>query len=311
MTSRELAIARSVIYASLFDYPLTLEQLRRTLIESDQTAPEILAVYDGSALLRQMIEYREGFFFPAGRRDLAEERFLREARSRDFLRRHDRLLRVLCALPFTRLVALSGSIAHLNLESGGDLDLFIVTRGRRVWTVTVAVLLVAKLLRRRRIVCANFVVADTHLTLEQQDLFTANQVISLRPLIGAELWDRFLAANPFIARLYPNGVTPPGRVDGIGRAAGRSRVKALLEILLTVPSPLVESLCRRMYAWHLRRRAGSWRSPDQVSLRSDYLKLHTRSHRRSVLARFDAAVDTALRQAELERAPRAVAGGRR
>jgi len=33
MTSRELAIARSVIYASLFDYPLTLEQLRRTLIE--------------------------------------------------------------------------------------------------------------------------------------------------------------------------------------------------------------------------------------------------------------------------------------
>src|SRR4029453_12293027 len=52
MTSRELAIARSVIYASLFDYPLTLAQLHHTLIESDQTEQEILAVYDGSARLQ-------------------------------------------------------------------------------------------------------------------------------------------------------------------------------------------------------------------------------------------------------------------
>jgi len=29
------------------------------------------------------------------------------------------------------MVALSGSVAHLNLEGSGDLDLFIVTRGRR------------------------------------------------------------------------------------------------------------------------------------------------------------------------------------
>jgi len=312
MTSRELAIARSVIYASLFDYPLTLDQLHRTLIESDQSAAEILAVYDGSALLQQMIEYRDGFFFPAGRRDLVAERVRREARSREFLRRHARLLRLLCALPFTRLVALSGSIAHMNLESSGDLDFFIVTRGRRVWMVTVAVLLAAKLLRRRRIVCANFVVADTHLTLEQQDLFTANQAIHLRPLIGGELWDRIVAANPFIARFYPNAITHAPHVVEVGDSASMRRwFKPALEFALTVPSPLVELVCRRLYAWHLGRRAGSWRSPEQVALRSDYLKLHTHSHRRSVLARFDAALDDALDRAVREMAPRAAAGGRR
>ena len=37
VTTREIAIARSVVYASLFDYPLTLEQLHYALIESDQT----------------------------------------------------------------------------------------------------------------------------------------------------------------------------------------------------------------------------------------------------------------------------------
>src|SRR6185503_8136989 len=45
MSADELAIARSVVYASLFDYPLTLAQLRQTLIESSQTPSEILALY--------------------------------------------------------------------------------------------------------------------------------------------------------------------------------------------------------------------------------------------------------------------------
>src|SRR5258707_5390422 len=137
VTSREIAIARSVIYASLFDYPLTLDQLHYSLIESDQTRPEILAVYEGSELLRDIVERRDGFFFPSGRGDLVAERRRREARSDAFLAEHQLTLRLICALPFTRLVALSGSVAHRNLEPNGDLDLFIVTRGKRVWTVTV------------------------------------------------------------------------------------------------------------------------------------------------------------------------------
>jgi hypothetical protein len=312
MTTRELAIARSVIYASLFDYPVTLDQLHRTLLESDQSAAEILAVFDGSALLQQMIEYRDGFFFPAGRGDLVAERRRREARSHAFLQRHALVLRLLCAIPFTRLVALSGSIAHLNLEPNGDLDLFVITRGQRVWTVTVAVLLIAKLMRRRRAVCANFVLADSHLALEQQDLFTANQVLHLRPLIGADLLQAFAAANPFVKGLYPNATfasTPPSPIRA-GEPLLRA-VKSALEVVLRVPAPLIEAICRRLYAAHLRRRAATWQSPEQVSLRSDYLKLHTQSHRDRVMQRFAAALDDARSRATRATVPLAAAGGRR
>ena len=52
---------------------------------------------------------------------------------------------------------------------------------RRVWSVTVAVVLVAKLLGLRKSVCANFVIADSRLTLDQQDLFTASQIIHASP----------------------------------------------------------------------------------------------------------------------------------
>jgi hypothetical protein len=300
VTTREIAIARTVIYASLFDYPLTLDQLHHSLIESDQTRPEILAVFEGSELLQQILEYRDGFFVPIGRGDLIAERRRREGRSDAFLAHHALALRLICALPFTRLVALSGSIAHRNLEPNGDLDLFIVTRGARVWTVTVMLLFLTKLLRRRRTICANFVLADTHLALDQQDLFTANQVIHLQPLIGGALIEPFRAANPFVDQCYPNsgrrGSPLPSPVDARSGALGP--LKRTLEVLLHIPAPAIEAVCRRAYAWHLHRRAGSWRSPEQVRLQSDYLKLHTQSHRNRVMDRFQTAVDTLIGMAK-------------
>ena len=302
VTTREIAIARSVMYASLFDYPLTLEQLHYSLIGSDQTRPEILAVYEGSELLRDIIEYRDGFFFPAGRGDLVEERRRREVRSDQFLEHHRLALRLICALPFTRLVALSGSIAHRNLEPNGDLDLFIVTHGPRVWTVTVMLLVLTKLLRRRRTICANFVLADSHLSVDQQDLFTANQMIHLRPLVGADVLQRFLGANPFVAHCYPNtrDREPLASVVDV-RSRPLALAKRVLETILGALSPIVETVCRHAYAWHLRRRAASWRSPEQVQLRSDYLKLHTQSHRQMVLDRFQASVDRLVRMAKAPR----------
>jgi hypothetical protein len=298
VTPREFAIAASVIYASLYDYPLTLDQLHETLIESDQLPSEILATFQSSVRLPQIVEYRDGFFFPAGREDLIAERRHREARSRAFLDHCRPVLRVITALPFTRMVALSGSVAHRNLERGGDLDLFVITRGRRVWMVTVAILLITKLFGRRRIVCANFVVADTHLELEQQDLFTANQVIHLEPLIGGEMLDDFVGANPFVRTFYPNAmrrrVGPP---IAWRRNRLTERVKSAMEFALTPLAPAIESLCRRLYRWYLQRRAESWQSPEQVRLQSDSLKLHTHSHRHSILDRFDSAMTVAWQRA--------------
>jgi hypothetical protein len=294
MTVEELAIARSVLYASLFDYPVTLAQLRQTLIESAQTPTEILAAYDRSAALQNAIDFQDGFFFPHGRDELLAERRWREARSRAFLRRHRTLLRLVCAMPYVSMAALSGSIAHLNLEGGGDLDLFIVTKGQHVWSVTVAVVVLAKLMRRRRILCANFVLADTALGLDQQDLFTASQIIHLKPLIGQPTYRRFLDANPFIRQFYPNFHAAHGGNLLFRRNEVFEAVKPVVETLLRPVAAVAEVVCRRMYRAYLLRRADTWQSPDNVRLQPECLKLHTQSHRSSVLERFDSAVRRVL-----------------
>jgi len=300
MTPRELAIVRSVVYAGLFDYPLTLAEVHRTLVACDASVADVLATYTRSPALRGLVEHRDGFFFPAGRGDLIAERRRREARSRVFLDRHRSLLAMICRLPFVRMVALSGSIAHLNLEEGGDLDLFIVTRGHHVWTVTLTILVLTRLLRCRREVCANFVVSDSALAFEQPDLFTANQIIHLKPLVGGDAMAELLTANPFVARYYPNAFAEPGTG---GPASGTRNSGFQFRML--------ERLCRHLYTWHLRRKARGWRSPEQVRLGADCLKLHTRSHRRSITERFEAAVSQALEHLAPAGDAAVAVGGRR
>jgi hypothetical protein len=303
LDDREMAIVRSVLYASLFDYPLTLAELRQTLIESVQTASGIVAAYERSADLRSLVERREGFFFPRGRADLVAERRRREAHSRRFLDRHRRLLSIVCALPYVRLVALSGSVAHLNVDGDGDLDLFLVTRGRHVWSVTVTVVVLAKLLGLRRTVCANFVLADTRLTLDQRDLFTASQVIHLKPLVGVDVFGALIAANLFVHVFYPNfHGAGAGRLD-LRPHAVVAAVRRVVEWIAAPAAWAIEGICRATYRRYLRRRSAAWRSPDQVRMEPDCLKLHTQSHRRTVMERFTQATDEALHRSQARASP--------
>jgi len=294
LAPREQAIARSVLYASLFDYPLTLAQLRQTLIESRQTPTEIVNTYRRSAALQDLVAFEDGYFFPKGRIHLISERRRREGRSRAFLRTHRPLLRLIAALPYVRMVCLSGSIAHLNLESGGDLDLFIVTRGARVWSVAVAVVLLAKLLGRRRILCANYIVSDQALAFDSDDLFTASQIVNLKPLTGTETYQRLLAANPYVRRFYPNFHAPDCGSLPLTQSRVVTWAKRGTESICALPSALAERVCRAAYRRYLQHRSRNWESPHEVRLANDCLKLHTRSHRTKVMQRFDEAVHRAL-----------------
>ena len=281
---------RAVAYASVFEYPLEVDEVHRTLVGLRSSAAQVLAACQTSPWLRARIEHRDGFLLPRGREQWIRQRREREAASLTFLRSQRGLLRLLCLLPFVRLLAISGSLAHLNAGPAADLDLFIVTRGRRVWSVTLAIVLLAKLLGRRRTLCANFVVADGRLAIEEQDLFVANQVIHLKPLVGANLCATFVSANPFVGSSYPNFTTWTELPLSVTPGPLSAGVKRMIELILAVPSPAVEWLSRRAYGWHLRRQAARWQSPEQVRLNADYLKLHTQSHRHSVLDRYDDAL---------------------
>ena len=62
--AQELAFLRSVTYASLFDYPLTLAQLHASLVEVRAEAPSVESWWRDSAFLQATVEYRDGLLLP-------------------------------------------------------------------------------------------------------------------------------------------------------------------------------------------------------------------------------------------------------
>ena len=289
--SQERAFLQSVVYAALFDYPLTISQLREALIGETADEAALMRWYNSSASLQAAVEYADGYFFPRGRRDLLPIRAEREARSRQMLRELARPLDLLTRMPFVRLVALSGSLAHLNADQDADLDVFVITAPSRVWTVTVSTLLLAHVFGWRERLCLNYVISERALWIAPADLFSANQIVHLRPVTGDETYLRFLEANRFVERFYPNFAPRP--------AAHQRRASPLLERLLDLTvGPLAERICRVLYRTHLKRRAHTWKSRDQVRLDAECLKLHTSSHRREVMERFEQALEDAVARAD-------------
>lgn len=295
--SLDLAILSAVVYASIFDYPLTTGELWRAVTHHVPSVDVLRRTIARSVFLRSRLTIAGDWILPAGRTDLIATRRQRERDSRAFVASHRGTLALLCTVPFTRLVAISGSLAHLNAGADADLDLFVVAAEGRVWTVTVLMLVVAKLLRRRESVCVNFVLGTDALRLEQTDFFTAHQVLSLRPVEGRETHRAFLAANTFVRDHFPNAAAVEAPFLSPGRS-GSPGVKRLLEAALWLPGASVEWCCRTAYGWHLRRRVASWSSPDQVRMDRNVLKLHTRSHRHEVLARHAQLMDAAIRKGD-------------
>ena len=295
--AQELAVLRSVTYAALFDYPLTLAQLHASLIGVRADATTVAAWWRTSDFLQATVDHRDGLYFPSGRCDLRHTRARREAVSRGLLDRDHRILSVVAGMPFVRMVALSGSLAHLNAEASADLDFFVVTAPHRVWSVTFILLVIARLFGWRRRLCLNYVISEDALRVEPADLFSANQIIHLRPILGDDVFARFVDANPFVREIYPNFEVRPSGHQAI-KPSGQV-IKPLLERVLSIGlAQIAERRARAIYGWHLNRRAAGWQSRDQVRLEPECLKLHTSSHRAAALERYEADVADALRRAE-------------
>lgn len=288
--SQELAVLKSVVYASLFDYPLTVHQLHNSLIGVRADCSEIVSWWRTGGLLQSTVEYRDGFFFPAGRADLIATRARREAVSRDMLDRDRRILTMMTRLPFIRMVALSGSLAHLNAEGSADLDLFVITAPNRVWSVTLAVLALSRVFGWRKHICLNYVVSERTMKIVPEDLFTANQIIHLRPVFGEKMFERFVKTNGFVRTHYPNFELR----DNLN-VTGRQDPQTLIERLLSLGlAQIAERIARVVYGRHLRSRSPAWQSRAEVRLEDECLKLHTSSHRVSTLEKFDHAMAEAL-----------------
>lgn len=278
---RESAKARAILdtlaYGAVFDYPMTLDEIHRSLMQVRASKREIARLLRDDPFLLSRIDREGPFYHLSGEAPSVASRRHAEQRTRALLTRNERALAIVRKTPFVRMVALSGAAAHGNARDD-DIDLFLVTAPGRTWTVALVSFVVMKLLRRRRALCMNYFVGTDRVALSEQDAFTANQLVGLKPLAGRTQYLRLLRANDWGARFFPNfwqrsnlaATSVPQTADEPGSLLG--------EAILSPVASLVEGLSRRLLGWYLRRQHSRVGRPASVKLEPDLIKLHFNDH---------------------------------
>jgi hypothetical protein len=115
--------------------------------------------------------------------------------------------------PFVQLIGLSGSLSKGYAGVCADIDFFIVTAPDRLWicrTLLHAFKKLAFLKGAQHWYCMNYFIDETALLLEEQNYYTAIELVTLKPLFHiGQCHERLLAANRhWIRQQLPNWDMP-------------------------------------------------------------------------------------------------------
>jgi hypothetical protein len=199
------AILRTVAYADLFDYPLTVAEVHRYLVGMAAPLSAVRDALEDDRLSKHRLARSRRYVTLYGRTELVERRLYREAVSARMWRKGMRYGRAIASLPYVRLVAVTGTLAVNNMEPGQDIDYLIVTTPHRVWLVRLFVLAFVRLGRLEKLtICPNYVFSSSVLSQFRPSLFTAHELAQMIPLFGLDTYQQVLQANAWAQSYLPN-----------------------------------------------------------------------------------------------------------
>ena len=198
----ERAILETLAYSDVFDYPLTLDELHRFL-----TFPATVVEIQECMLGMKNIAFANGFYFLAGRSEIVDIRKQREENSRKAYRRAMFYGRILGRLPFIRMVALTGSLAMLNLSKNRDMDYMLIAKPGRVWIARAFALLLARVTRLfGDVICPNVIISENALEWNERNLYTAREFAQMILVRGEGVFCKLRIVNMWTEDVLPNHV---------------------------------------------------------------------------------------------------------
>jgi glycosyltransferase involved in cell wall biosynthesis len=280
------AALKTLAYADLFDYPLRAEEVHEGLLDCGASIEEVREVLE--ALESHGVIARTGpLFFIRGRGKIVAVREQRRQQTRRLLQKHARLIKFVIKFPFVRSIALSGAAAFENSHHRDDLDLFVITAGKRLWSVYTALALLLKLMGKRRLLCLNCLVDLDHLSIDEGDFFVAHQIAFLRPLSGIEHFKKFQAANAWVSAHLPqcrlrSADSLPAKMPALLANDGQPESFWLKKLAETIWSwRLFDYLERLIFGFYRRRirRLTEHARAEAVVVEPGQIKLFTNDHR--------------------------------
>ncbi|MEO6457493.1 MAG: hypothetical protein ABIO92_04355 [Chloroflexia bacterium] len=280
------SLLAAVVYADLFDYPLSPDELRRFQVGTRLSIAEVRTALSTEPLLITALIEQGGLHALRGRVETFDLRSLRAAHARRLWPRARLYVRLVAHLPFVRFVSVTGALAVDNLGARPDIDLLVVAAMGRVWICRRAVIFLVRLARLvGDEICPNYIISESNLTLDQRDFFTAHELAQMVPLAGADHYRQMILRNKWAIEYLPCAFDRKFKqVQRCRKGVVGQRLESLLSL----------TIFNRWEKWELNRMRKQLLpllgKVAEVVCSAEQCKGHTGLHRQSVLTRFVAAL---------------------
>ena len=210
--SRSNNVFKSLLYASIFDYPLKKEEVWRFLISSKKIDRRNFE----EQFSDKNISSKDGFYFLKGKEDLIKKRLQKERQNKAKIAYAIKILKPLFLFPTIKMIGISGSLAMLNSEKKEDIDIFIISRKNNLWITRLFLITALKILGKYRgrgsknlenLFCLNMLVDEERLEFKksERNLYLAHEIAQLRPLFQRDkIYEKFMPHNNWIKKYLPN-----------------------------------------------------------------------------------------------------------
>jgi len=223
-------VIETLVYADIFKYPLTLNEVFLNLTSNGVNELEVENNLN-DLVKKGLVFKHEKFYSLTECASISNLRKERNDRAKKYMKIARRMSGFISSFPFVRGVFLSGSLSKDCMDKDGDIDYFIITEPGRLWLCRTILILFKKifLFNSYKYFCLNYFVDSKHLEIHHKNLFVATEVLTLIPTYNHEMYQQFINENSWAKAFRPN-LKQELKFDPI--PPKRSFVKGLFEIIL-------------------------------------------------------------------------------
>ncbi|OYU56680.1 MAG: hypothetical protein CFE25_05495 [Chitinophagaceae bacterium BSSC1] len=206
-----LEIIRILLYFEVFKYPLTAKEIfERSQTSSLQHVEQELA----ELVFQESVKRFGDHYTINGNQDWVNSRINGNQMAKTAMPIAAKHAGWMQKIPFVRAVMLSGSISKDYMDENSDIDYFIIVEQGRLWIARLFFVFIQRfVLRSAKHFCFNYMISNADLSFKNKSFYPAIELMTLKPMYGATVYQELLSANPWAKEYFPN--YPPSESEAV------------------------------------------------------------------------------------------------
>lgn len=198
-------VLKTLLYFDIFSYPLRTSEILKFLRGRQTCQQELIECLNGLTEKQHVFRFGDLYSLHPDERNI-RRRLKGNAEAEKWMEVAVRKARFIGRFPFVRAVMASGSLSKGYMDEKSDLDFFIVTAPGCLWIARTTLVMFKRLFLRNchKEFCVNYFVDTDHLEIEEKNLFTATELVTLVPLYNQSAYQAVISSNPWVKAFFPN-----------------------------------------------------------------------------------------------------------